>query len=235
MAAIPGPLGTKTNSPKIDPGTLVVARSSTPGPVTKALNDPENTVRHLLQSLVRTAHGMTHDFSTKKGTIEAIKCECIYQGIGLNNQIAYVLATTDHETNHTFKPVKEAYWLKDPDAYLKKHHANYYPYYGRGFVQLTWKSNYEKYGKLLDENLVGVPDSALEPEVALFVLVHGFKNGTFSGRKLSTYVNHDLTDFINARRCINGLDKAPEIAAIAKQYLARLELTSSHHSGQALA
>ena len=151
-----------------------------------------------------------------------IKKECISQGVGLKNQIAYILATADHETNHTFKPVTEAYWLKDPDAYLKKHHADYYPYYGRGYVQLTWKHNYEKYSKLLNQDLVEHPELALKPEIALFILVHGFKNGVFTGRKISDYVNEKNTDFVKARRCINGSDKAQQIAKLAKNYLVKM-------------
>lgn len=168
---------------------------------------------------------MTHpayDFSTKKSTIEAIKQECIKQGLILTTQIAYVLATADHETNHTFKPVTEAYWLENADAYLKQHHANYYPYYGRGFVQLTWDYNYKKYGELLGIDLLTCPELALKPDVALFVLVHGFKTGGFTGKKIADYINDHATDFINARRCINGTDKAAEIAQLAKHYLAVL-------------
>ena len=118
----------------------------------------------------RAMAAATTDFSTKEATIAAIKSACGSQGIGLKAQIAYVLATVDHETAHTFKPVKEAYWLDDPDAYLKAHHPDYYPYYGRGYVQLTWKNNYDKYGKLVGKDLVGSPTSSLHPQVALFVL-----------------------------------------------------------------
>jgi len=162
-----------------------------------------------------------NDFSTKDGTIAAIKNEC-ERGPWLKAQIANVLATVDHETAHTFQPVKEAYWLDDPDAYMKKHHPDYYPDYGRGYVQLTWKNNYDKYGKLVGKDLVAKPDLALDPEVALFVLVHGFKTGAFTGHKLADHVNADKTDFLNARRCINATDKQHEIADIANKYLAQL-------------
>jgi predicted chitinase len=170
----------------------------------------------------RATASATAGFSTKEGTIAAIKSKCASEGIGLKAQIAYVLATVDHETAHTFKPVREAYWLKDPDAYLKAHHPDYYPYYGRGYVQLTWESNYRKYGQLVKKDLVENPDLALDPEVALFVLVHGFKTGAFTGHKLADHVNADKTDFLNARRCINGVDKQHEIADIASKYLAQL-------------
>lgn len=181
-----------------------------------------NSLNTLQQMLNDLNSNQDYDFSTPAGTIEAIKKECIRQGIGLKTQIAYVLATADHETNHTFKPVTEAYWLSDPDAYLKKHHANYYPYYGRGYVQLTWDYNYKKYSELVCEDLLKHPELALEPEIALFVLVHGFKTGAFTGRKISDFINDHVTDFVKARYCINGKDKAQEIAALAQDHLATI-------------
>jgi len=112
--------------------------------------------------------------------IAAIIDECKKQGIGLRDQIAYVLATTQHETNNTFQPVREAYYLGDrAEAYRRT--LNYYPYYGRGYVQLTWDRNYQTYADLLGKDLVLNPDLALQPDAALFVLVHGFKVGTFYG------------------------------------------------------
>jgi predicted chitinase len=186
--------------------------------------DPESidagSVSKLQQLLDEGKPVHAHNFSTQDGTMAAITSECSRQGIGLKSQIVYVLATAYHETNHTFKPVTEAYWLSDPDAYLKQHHADYYPYYGRGYVQLTWKNNYEKYSKILNKDLVGHPELALDPEIALFVLVHGFKTGVFTGRKITDYIDAQKTDFVNARRCINGLDKAHDIAAVAERYLA---------------
>lgn len=181
-------------------------------------------VTKLQKALDKTKSAKGLDLSTTRGTIAAIKSECTKQGLGLKTQIAYVLATAEWETNHTFKPVREAYWIADTDTYLKTHapSSNYYPYYGRGFVQLTWQTNYATYGKLLGLDLVRKPDLALEPEAALFVLVHGFKTGGFTGRKLSDFVNAQATDFVNARRCINGTDKQQEIAKLAKEHLDRL-------------
>ena len=153
---------------------------------------------------------------------ELIIAECRKQRLTLPTQVAYVLATAEHETNGTFKPVREAYWLKNPDAYLRRVHADYYPFYGRGFVQLTWKRNYEKYGKLLGLDLVGNPDLALDPEVAAFILVHGFIHGGFTKHNLMEYVNDKQTDFWNARRCINGVDAAGHIAKLAEKHLRAL-------------
>jgi predicted chitinase len=156
------------------------------------------------------------DFSTKDATIAAITEECIAQDIGRPTQIAYVLATTQWETAQTFKPVREAFWKSED---WRRNNFKYYPYYGRGYVQLTWKSNYQKYSDILGIDLVQNPDLAMEPGVALFILVHGFKTGTFTGRKISDFINADRTDFVNARRCINLLDHANDIARLAEKYM----------------
>ena len=175
-----------------------------------------NSIETLKEKVKSFGQVGIYNFSTKAGTIEAIKAECKVQGIGLNTQIAYVLATTQWETAQTFKPVKEAFWLSED---WRRNNFKYFPYYGRRFVQLTWKKNYEAYGKILRIDLVNNRDLALDPNVALFVLVHGFKTGTFTNRKITDYITDDKTDFINARRCINGEDKAHEIAALANKFL----------------
>lgn len=156
------------------------------------------------------------DFASKDGTIAAMRAECQKQGLGLPEQIAYVLATVEWETNRTFKPVREAYWKSED---WRRQNLRYYPYYGRGYVQLTWKANYQKYAGIIGIDLVGNPDLALEPEIALFILVHGFKHGAFTGRKLEDYISREMADFYQARRCINGLDHAADIAQLAKKYL----------------
>ena len=53
------------------------------------------------------------------------------------SEYAYVLATIRHETANTFAPVTEM----GSQKYLRS--KQYYPYIGRGYVQLTWKWNYE--------------------------------------------------------------------------------------------
>ena len=179
----------------------------------------KGSVEKLQEKIKDLGSDKMHDFTTKQGTIDAIKWECQAQKIGLKTQIAYVLATTEWETAQTFKPVREAFWH---DEDWRRNHFRYFPYYGRGYVQLTWKSNYAKYSNILGIDLVNNPDLAMTPNIALFVIVHGFKIGTFTGRKITDYINESKTDFINARRCINGLDKADAIAKLAQKYLATL-------------
>jgi predicted chitinase len=177
------------------------------------------SVGKLQEQLNEIGEGRAHDFSSKPGTIEAIKHECKAQGIGLNTQIAYVLATVEWETAQTFKPVREAFWLSED---WRRQNLRYYPYYGRGYVQLTWHTNYTKYAQMLGVDLVNNPDLAMESNIALFVLVHGFKTGTFTGRKITNFINVHQADFVNARRCINARDHAHDIAQLAEKYLRTL-------------
>lgn len=155
--------------------------------------------------------------SSRAETVVDIIDECDQQGLLLDTQKAYVLATVEHETGNTFQPVREGFFLRNPLQYLKR--LRYYPYYGRGYVQLTWKDNYRRYSDLLGVDLVGRPDLACDPAIARFVLVHGFRTGAFTGKRLTDYVTAGKTDFINARRCINGTDKAARIAALAQKWL----------------
>lgn len=136
------------------------------------------------------------------------------QGV-LRNQLAYILATVKHETNNTFEPVVEAYWL--PEAW-RKNNLRYYPWYGRGFVQLTWKGNYVQAGKKLGIDLITNPDRTLEPEVSTNILIRGMIEGWFTGRKLGDFMTLRTSDFLGARRVINGTDQAHKIATYAREY-----------------
>jgi hypothetical protein len=58
--------------------------------------------------------------------------------------------------------------------------------------------------------------------MALFIMVHGFKTGAFTDRKISDYINENSTDFFNARKCINILDHAKDIITLAQRFLESL-------------
>jgi hypothetical protein len=139
---------------------------------------------------------------------------------------AYALATAWHETNATMLPVREAYWLSE--AWRKKH-LRYWPWYGRGYVQLTWEENYQRADDELDMDgsLTSNPDRALEPGIASDVMRLGMEEGWFAGDKQGrhTLARHlpkqgDATEaaFKAARRIINGTDKALMIARHALQF-----------------
>src|SRR4029079_15992876 len=57
--------------------------------------------------------------------------------------LAYMLATAFQETNQTMQPVREAYWLSEE---WRRRNLRYYPFYGWGYVQLTWEANYRRAG-----------------------------------------------------------------------------------------
>ena len=165
-----------------------------------------------------------YDFSTRESTIRAIVAESRKQGFSLNTQVAYILATVKRETGDTFRPVREGDWVghTSTDDYRRTHYR-YYPYYGRGFVQITWDYNYRAYSEKLGIDLVADPDKTLDPYIALFILIDGFKNGVFTGKKLTDYVSTTKTDFYHARRCINGLDHAEQIKSFADNFLSNLD------------
>ncbi len=154
-------------------------------------------------------------------------------------QIAYLLATSKHETGHTFDPVEEANWLSW-NARKKYYEEMYDPvlgkdekrrkmarenentqkgdgakYFGRGFVQLTWKRNYRRMKEKFNVDFVNNPALALEHEWAMKILIYGSEEGIFTGKKLSDYISDTTTDYVNARRVINGTDKASLIADYA--------------------
>jgi putative chitinase len=103
----------------------------------------------------------------------------------------------------------------------------YYPYYGRGLVQLTWDYNYKKLGKQLNVDLINNPDLALQLKYAIPIMFDGMQQGIFTGKKLADYFNKTKEDWVNARRIINGLDKANSIAQYAKRYYAAISYTTA--------
>ena len=141
-------------------------------------------------------------------------------------QVAYLLATTYHETGGTMKPIKEygsnKYLSKYDTGRLAKTLGNTpqadgdgIKYAGRGHLMITGYYNYKFAGEQLGIDLINNPDLALEPKYSAEILVKGSKDGWFTGKKLSDYINDKKKDYINARRVINFLDKAQLIASYA--------------------
>lgn len=126
-------------------------------------------------------------------------------------QCAYALATVYHETARTMQPVTEA----GSQAYLKS--KRYYPYIGRGLVQITWLSNYKKFSDVLGTDLVHFPEKALDLNTSLEIMAKGMTQGLFTGKGYNNVPlrSYNKSDYIKARRIINGLDKAEVIADYA--------------------
>lgn len=128
--------------------------------------------------------------------------EFAIRGDGDRRKLAYILASVAHESN--FRPIKER--RGSPGSYAWEMQQKYWDsgYYGRGYIQITWKSNYEKFSKLLGIDLVNNPERALEPPIAARIAVQGMVDGLFTRKKLSDYFNTLKTDWVNARRIVNA-------------------------------
>lgn len=147
-------------------------------------------------------------------SIPAVLQEAQHYGVTDPAQIAYILGTM--ETEEPFKPVEEG-----PDAFKLSGRAG--NYFGRGFVQLTWRENYQKLGNRLGIDLVGHPELALDTTVAAKVIVLGMRDGLFSaGNKLGAFIHGSNHDYVRARHIVNDSDKAPETARQAERYLTAL-------------
>lgn len=158
----------------------------------------------------------------KQAAVEAIIQEAHRQNISSQAQIAYIIATVQHETAESFQPVKESYYLGEPAGENHRQTLRYYPYYGRGYVQLTWDYNYRKYSDVLGLDLVNEPDLVMRPDLSLFILVDGMKRGIFTGVKLDDYISNNHVDFWSARKIINGLDQADQIQSYAMNWQTKI-------------
>lgn len=143
--------------------------------------------------------------------------------------LAYILATTYHETARTMQPVRETQATSDAqaiarlDTAFKKGQLKGVskPYwregaFGRGLVQITHAANYAKFG---------IKDyaQALEWPTALRVLFDGMINAKFTKYRLSQFFNKTNDDPKGARKIVNGTDKASLIAEYHKNFLDALK------------
>lgn len=166
-----------------------------------------------------------------------------------NNDAAYVLATSHWETGGTMLPVIETRTAKDKtnpsvDTAIRRLNASFKagklkwvktPYWrkdadgkswlGRGYPQLTHKTNYEKASKIVGVDLVANPERMLEPEIAAEVMVVSMRDGGFTGKKLRDFIDLsddsdviDRKEYLKARAVVNGKDRASEIADLAIGY-----------------
>jgi putative chitinase len=120
--------------------------------------------------------------------------------------LANMLAQSWHESAHTMQPVRE----RGDEDYLRG--KPYYPWVGEGLIQVTWETNAKKFGAKKPGDLMTWP-------IALHALFDGMISGMFTGRKLSDYFDVDTDDPVNARRIVNGTDKAELIAGYHRKFL----------------
>lgn len=170
---------------------------------------------------------------------------CAEEGYGIS-WVAYALATAYHETAHTMQPVHErggkAYFTRMYDIRgarpsKAKELGNLAPgdgikYAGRGYPQLTGKTNYAKATKKLRErgwevDLVANPDLVMRADIAAAVMILGMKEGWFTTRDLDDDLPlqgpASLAQFVASRDIINGRDKQDTIAAYAIDFQTGLQ------------
>lgn len=158
-------------------------------------------------------------------------------GFTNHHWLAYALATAFHETAFTMQPIMEiggpAYFTRmydirgnRPDK--ARELGNFAPgdgvkYAGRGYVQLTGKTNYNRASQALGIDFLRQPDQAMEPANAAFIMFQGMKDGWFTGKSFHDYLDDKHSDYRNARRIVNGTDKAGTIADYAMKFEAALD------------
>lgn len=155
------------------------------------------------------------------------------------DHLSYDLATTFHETAHTMQPITErgavSYFNKyEPGTKLGKLLGNTekgdgYRFRGEGHVQNTGRRNAGVATKRINEvfnlgvDLVANPEQRGDPFVSAMSLFLGNHEGWWTGKKLGDYLIPGRPDFVNARRVVNGTDKAVTIAGYAKKFKAAIQ------------
>lgn len=162
---------------------------------------------------------------------------------------AYMLATTKHETADTYQPIHEyggrSYFIRryGSQTAVGRRLGNDTAeegaiYAGRGDVQLTGETNYERSeaalrreypelvadferrtGRVFDLTVGDQPgdhrdpDNAADPAIAYAIMSFGMRTGLFTSKKLVDFTTPDDFDELRARKIINGMDKADLIAS----------------------
>lgn len=139
-------------------------------------------------------------------------------GRGLPAEFAYIAATVQWESK--WKPIRERRARPGSSLWHRQNRYWYTNFFGRGYIQITWKENYRRFGRLFQLPFVEYPDMVMHPAYGARIAVHGMVRGMFTGKALDDYITEDRQDFVGARWIVNKQDKAEKIARMAQQVLA---------------
>lgn len=164
------------------------------------------------------------------------------KNLNTKKDVAYLLATAKVESDYSLqrwesdfacnsygKPYLEKPCKNALDYYrsTKNNKKNYYtlgtdkrglPYFGRGLIQLTGKSNYKKYGDIIGVDLVGEPDYAMIPK-------NSYKIASEYFVKRNVFKNANAGNLRQARINVNGGTKG--LDEVNKYYKIWLEILNN--------
>jgi Putative peptidoglycan binding domain len=155
-----------------------------------------------------------------KKNLPLILNQCLDDGVIDRGQIAYVFATAEHESlfGRFMMELADGWDYEGREDLGNTEPGDGPRFKGRGFVQITGRLNYQIWSDKLGINLIDNPEKAAIPEIAAMILVQGMRDGSFTGVGLSDFIVGDSRDFFDARRIVNGLDKADLIEQFAQYY-----------------
>jgi len=88
-----------------------------------------------------------------------------------------------------------------------------YKYRGRGFNQITFKSEYDKFGKLIGRDLVNNPDSLNDPHVAADAAAAFFATELNAGLKAGSFKKFGVSDINSIKDTTTATKVAVQINA----------------------
>jgi len=155
---------------------------------------------------------------SKAESVKLIVQTCLANNVTIPAQIANVLGQVEHETAFTY-----AEEIDGRSQAIRLGYEGGPDFFGRGYIQITHRANYQKFADILGIDLVNNRNLATQPETAAKIAVLGMRDGKFTGVGLSRYITENSQDFFNARRIVNGLDKAQRIADLSEKWLREVD------------
>lgn len=163
--------------------------------------------------------------------------------------LANFLAQTYLETDTTMQPVKEfggktpasakryffrMYDIQGSRPDVAKALGNIMPgdgekYCGHGLLQITGRANMAAQSKKHGKDFLTHPEQLLDPATSVKVCFAAAMDGDFTGKSFSDYYNPLTGDFdaVNARRVINGINRAEEIGVLHQHFAHALQEASA--------
>jgi hypothetical protein len=189
----------------------------------KNLNTRQISGAELVDRLINVAISNRPDTKQyARETISLILKEAIRQGVTDPRQLAYILATAEHEsemgkgTIERWGPSNQQSGYEGRKDLGNTVEGDGQKFLGRGFVQITGRKNYTEWSNRLgfnfpdkwDLSLTTNPTKTAQPSIAAQIIVGGMRDGTFTGKGLDDYFNGKTQNlnqaFFNARAIVNG-------------------------------